>query len=80
MPYVRIGRRKVLTKRKRSNSAPAVLIHAPFSKRAKWKQWTDIQMKATIDAVKSRKCSINCAASDHGVPATTLKDRLSGRV
>ena len=37
-------------------------------------------MKAAIDAVKSRKCSINRAASDHGVLATTLKDRLSGRV
>ena len=80
MPYVRIGQRKVLTKRKRSNSAPAVLIHAPFSKRTKRKQWTDIQMKAAIDAVKSRKCNINRAASDHGVPAATLKNRLSGRI
>ena len=36
-------------------------------------------MKAAIDAVKSGG-SINHAALDHGVPCTTLKDRLSGRV
>ena len=80
MPYVRIGQRKVLIKRKRSNSAPAVLIHEPPRKRTKRKQWTEIQMKAAIDAAKSRKCSINRAAIDHGVPVTTLKDRLSGKV
>ena len=37
-------------------------------------------MKAAIDAVKSQKSGVNRAAIDHGVPPTTLKDRLSGRV
>ena len=34
-------------------------------------------MKAVLD---SRAESINVAARDHGVPITTLKNRLSGRV
>ena len=37
-------------------------------------------MKAAIDAVKSQNSGVNRAAIDHGVPPTTLKDRLSGRV
>jgi len=80
MPYVRTGQRKVLTKRKRSSSAPSVLINELPSKRAKRSQWTEIQMKKALDAVKSGKSGVNQAARDHGVPPTTLKDRLSGRV
>ena len=37
-------------------------------------------MEMAINAVKSGKSGINRAAKDHGVPPTTLKDRLSGRV
>ena len=33
-----------------------------------------------MEAVKSGKSGINRAAIDHGIPPTTLKDRLSGRV
>ena len=36
--------------------------------------------ESTIDAVTSRKCGVNHAATDYGVLATTLEDRLSGRV
>ena len=44
-------------------------------------QWTDCQMVAAMNAVQSgSSVSMNSAAKDHGVPATTLKDRLSGRV
>ena len=44
-------------------------------------QWTREQMEAAIREVESgRAVSINRAAIDHGVPPTTLKDRLSGRV
>ena len=50
---------------------------APTTKR---KQWTETQMIKAIEAVKSRKSGVNRAARDHGIPATTLKDRLSGRV
>ena len=79
MPYVRTGQRKVLSRgrigRKRSRSASAVMI-TPAAKRTKRKQWTEDQM----EAVKSWKSGINRAAIDHGIPPTTLKDRLSGRV
>ena len=33
-----------------------------------------------MKAVASGECGINRAALDYGVPCTTLKDRLSGRV
>ena len=50
----------------------------PYAKR---KQWTDGQMEAAIKAVLDSSAeSINAAAWDYGVPATTLKNRLSGRV
>ena len=65
MPYVRTGQRKVLNRRKRSRSAPAVLI-TPAAKRTKRKQWTEYQMEAAMGAVKSGKSGINRAAIDHG--------------
>ena len=37
-------------------------------------------MLATMEAVKDETVSINKSALLHGVPLTTLKDRLSGRV
>ena len=37
-------------------------------------------MVAAMEAVKEGTVSINKAALLHGVPPTTLKDRLSGRV
>ena len=75
MPYVRIGQRKVL-KRRRTSSAPPILVSAPGAPSAKHKQWTENQMKT---AIKAGKSGVNRAAMDHGIPATTLKDRLSGR-
>ena len=73
----RQGQRKVLKKRKRSKSAPAVL-HTPTKKRRK--QWTNEQMKNAMEAVETTTCGVNEAARVYGVPATTLKDRVSGRV
>ena len=73
----RQGQRKVLKKRKRSKSAPAVL-HTPTKKRRK--QWTNEQMKNAMEAVETTTCGVNEAARVYGVPATTLKERVSGRV
>ena len=70
-------RKRISRRRKRSQSAPAIL-RSP-AKTMKRKQWTDAQMKEAMDAVASGS-SINRAAVDHGVPQTTLKDRLAGRV
>ena len=74
------GQRKILTKRKRkrSKSAPPVL-QSPL-KRIKRKQWTNEQMEKALEKVKSGNTSVNQAAKDHGVPPTTLKNRVSGRV
>ena len=69
--------RKRLTKRKRSQLAPASvkLVRVP----RKRKQWTNEQMEQAMKAVETGS-KINQAALDHGVPPTTLKDRLIGRV
>ena len=71
----RHGKRKRIG-RKRSESAPAVLIRRSPVKRRK--QWTNIQMEKAMEAVMSG-VGINRAAMEHGVPRTTLKDRISGR-
>ena len=57
----------------RSNSAPPVL-QSP-KKRLKW---TSECMVRAMDAVK-RGSSMKRAAEQHGVPRTTLRDRISGR-
>ena len=44
-----------------------------------WKQWTDSEMLAAIEDVKQGMLC-NHAAYTHGVPRSTLKDRISGRV
>ena len=77
MPW-RSGQRKVLSQQKRSRSAPAVL-HSP-AKKAKRKQWTDSQMISAMKAVQTGIMGVNEAAIKHGVPKTTLKDRISNRV
>lgn len=75
--------RKCLTKRgrmqrkRRSYSAPAVL-RTPEKKRRM--QWTDEQMVAAMKSVEEGLSGVNQAALLHGVPKTSLKNRLSGRV
>ena len=44
------------------------------------KQWSEEQMLAAIDSVKNGGLSGNRSADMYGVPRSTLKDRLSGRV
>ena len=55
--------------------ASATVTNGP----SKRKQWTDQQMLAAIKVVENG-CGTNQAAKEHGVPKSTLKDRLSGRV
>lgn len=69
------GKRK-FTRRKRSSSAPAVLRPRKPSKR---KCWDEDQMLAAMSAVKGGS-HIKRAAEEHGVPVSTLRDRISGRV
>ena len=57
-------------------------VHAPKkqpNRSSKRKEWTEKQMQAALDDVK-RGVSGNRAADFNGIPRSTLKDRLSGRV
>ncbi len=64
--------------RRRPRSAPPIM-RSPVRPN-KRKQWSEDAMKAAIKAVQDGLTSINRAADEHGVPRTTLKDSLSGRV
>ena len=50
------------------------------SPRKRRKLWDNQSMVMAIEAVKEGRMGVNHAAKEHGVPRTTLKDRLSGRV
>ena len=43
-------------------------------------QWTNEQMENAMRAVVNGEMGMNRAALQYGVPPTTLKDRMSGRV
>ena len=63
--------------------APAITTPrcSPKKKRqsVKRKQWSNESMEAALKAVKDGM-GVNRAAELHGVPKTTLKDRVSGRI
>ena len=68
-------RRKRWAKRLKS-APPAIRQRRPAAKR---KQWTEEQMTGAL-AAASEGMPANRAATMYGVPRSTLKDRLSGRV
>lgn len=43
-------------------------------------QWSNEQMENAMRAVEEGSLGINQAAREYGVPKTTLKDRISGRI
>ena len=71
-------KKRSITIRKRSKSAPAAISVSPRISKTR-KKWNKKSMEATIKAVEEGE-SISRAARDHGVPKTTLHDRISGRV
>ena len=50
------------------------------TKPAKLRIWSNQSMLQAMETVKSGYMGMNRAAIEHGVPRTSLKDRLSGRV
>ena len=54
--------------------------HKASNRPAKLRIWSNQSMLQAMEAVKSGSIGMNRAAIEHGVPRTTLKDRLSGRV
>ena len=68
-------------KKKKSSFVPRTKAKSPTKRPAKRMQWTRMQMEAAIKAVETGSAvSINRVAKEHGIPPTTLKDRISGRV
>ena len=68
-------KKKQFRRRSRAKSPPTVVLSRP----SKRKQWTEEQMLSAIDTVRNGMTA-NKAAIMHGIPRSTLKDRLSGRV
>ena len=66
--------KKSSSRRKRASSAPPVM-ESP----KKRLRWSNESMVAAMNAV-SKGCSVNRAAAEHGIPRTTLQDRISGKV
>ena len=59
---------------------PQVTKYSPlYEPRGKRKQWTDTQMVSALDEVLTKQLPANKARL-YGVPPSTLKDHLSGRV
>jgi transposase-like protein len=52
----------------------------PTNRPKKFRKWNNESMLEAIEAVRSGTMGANRAARSYGVPASTLKDRLSGRV
>jgi len=59
-----------------SQSVPAIL-RSP--QKARRKKWTDSQMMAAMNAVK-KGMSVKTATEEHGIPRSTLGDRILGNV
>ena len=74
MPRGRKRSRKVAGRKRQREPAKE-----PFSRPKKYKQWTDESMQGALKAV-TEGMGINRAAMEYGVPRTTLKDRVAGRV
>ena len=69
------------TKRTKDSKSKCTFPTVTRSKRnTKKMQWTESQMLAVLDAVLNKHLSGNKATALHGVPPSTLKDRLSEHV
>lgn len=73
-------------KRKATRKAPAAKKQRKLSEEAlqgrpkKYRNWSDVSMAGAMQAVIEGRMGVNRAAEEYGVPKTTLKDRLAGRV
>ena len=65
--------------KKRARSAPPAVFRKP-NRPSRRKQCTEQQMLSATALARSGEVSANRAADVHGVPRSTLKDRLHGRV
>ncbi len=68
------------TKRQSKENQPPNRKRKPAERPAKLRGWTNEAMIEAMKAVKDGKMGVNRAVLEHGVPKTSLKDRLAGRV
>ena len=71
--------RRSRNKENKENGLPTTK-HKSSNRPAKLRSWSDVSMLWAMEAVKDRSMGVNRAALEHGVPQTSLKDRLTGRV
>ena len=71
--------RRSRNKENKENELPTT-EHKPSNRSAKLRSWSDVSMLWAMEAVKDGSMGVNRAALEHGVPRTSLKDRLTGRV
>ena len=70
---------RTFRRRRRRRTAVEPIVTKP-NRPAKRKAWTEEQMADTMKYATSGTTSINKGAELYGVPKTTLKDCLNGRV
>ena len=74
------GKKMSGEKRRNKENRPPQKKRKPAKRPTKLRGWTNEAMVRAMDAVKSGEMGVNRAALEHGVPRTSLKDRLAGRV
>ena len=72
--------KKKAAKGRNKENQPPKSARKAANRPAKLRCWTDDSMLKAMEAVKEGKMGVNRAALEHGVPRTTLKDRIAGRV
>ena len=81
---MRLARRKKkgvsAKKGENKENQPPESQHKASNRPAKLRIWSNQSMLQAMETVKCGYMGMNRAAIEHGVPRTTLKDRLSGRV
>ena len=71
-------KRQRLTHTRSKSAPPSISTVVKPRQSTKRKKWTEEGMKKAIEAVETGERGVNRAALDHGIPKSTLKDRISG--
>ena len=71
---------KTMPKRRRKRKGTAAVAEIANNRPKKYKKWTEDSMARAMRCVMEGELGVNRAADQFGVPRTTLKDRMSGRV
>ena len=80
VPFLAAGQTLPLQSRV-ARSRSKVAVHVPFTQRLPtYGGYSEVNMERAYEAVASGRMSIRKAAEEHGVPRSTLHDRVSGKV